>query len=268
MLYFADQPFHTKYQASNGDTVANLAKRRGFPNPGPLIAYPPNQPLFARKYGPNFLTVSRDFALSNGDSVYLPWREEALRNLVTAFEKLIKDIRKDSDDLINGLMKDKEDLESYLMKLDILAVASGSVIGTFTAAGVYAAELKGIESVLMKPLPLLKGPVGDFLLGRFLTVGGVVAVATDAPSASRKRWDTLRLVVRHTLNVPSPSYWASVIMAFKEGDADIWWSGPDHIVADKARDIAARAKSEIQNFQNGVDAAKRQLALSFYRYTI
>ncbi|HTV77322.1 MAG TPA: hypothetical protein VMF03_03635 [Steroidobacteraceae bacterium] len=262
--YFSDQPFHTKYQARAGDTVVNLASRRGFSNPGPLVAYPPNRALLARKFGPNFLAVSQEFPLSNGDLFYLPWREEALRNLVNVFEKLIADTRKDSDDMIQGLMKDKEELESFLMKLDIMAVASGAVIGTFAAAGVYAAELKGVESVYLTKI--IKSDVGDFLLGRFLNVGGVVSVATDAPSATRKRWDSLRLLVRHTLNVTSPSYWASIMVAISQGDADIWWSGPDHIAADKAREIAAHAKSEIQNFQNGVNAAKRQLALPFYRH--
>lgn len=265
-MYFADQPFHTKYHANAGDTVATLAKRRGFPNPGPLVAYPPNRQLFARKYGPNFLTVSRDFVLSSGDLFYLPWREEALRNLVTVFETLIEDTRKDAEEMINGLMKDKEELESFLMKLDILAVASGAVVGTFAAAGVYVAELKGAENVFLTPI--IKSQVGDFLFGRFLNVGGVLAVSTDAPSAARKRWDSLRLLVRHTLNVTSPSYWAAVLTAISQGDADIWWSGPDHIAESKAREIAARAKAEIRNFQNGVHAANKQLALPFYRHRI
>src|SRR4051794_40327220 len=98
-MYFADQPFHTKFHAIRRDSVVALAMRRGFGNPGPLVAYPPNRELFVRKYGPNFLDVSRDFAFSAGDLVYLPWSEAALRNLVIVFEKLIEDTRKDSDEL-------------------------------------------------------------------------------------------------------------------------------------------------------------------------
>lgn len=263
-MHFADQPYHTKYRVAPGDTATGLATRRGFLNPGPVVAYPPNRDLFAKRFGPGFLRLSQDFKLFQGDYIYIPWREEALKNLVVVFEKLSDDVRKDTEASIEELMKDKEDLEAYLTKLDILAVASGAVLGTFAAAGVYAAELSHVESFFLKKI--FDNQVGEFLLGRFLNVGGVISVATDAPSPVPKKWDTLRMIVRHTLNVTSPSYWAAVIVAIREGDSDIWLSGPGRIAQDRVRAIKARARHEISDLQNGVTAAKRQLALPFYRY--
>jgi hypothetical protein len=57
-------------------------------------------------------------------------------------------------------------------------------------------------------------------------------------------------------------------VAIGTGDAELWWKGPDHIVAAKAREIAARCKSEIKDHQDAVTAAKRQLALPFYKHRI
>jgi hypothetical protein len=265
-MRFADQPYHTKYHAASRDTISNLATRRGFSNPGPLVAYPPNRGFFVQRFGPGFLAVSQDFKLSQGDTIYLPWREEALKNLVVVFEKLIEGVRRDTETIKQGLKEDKEQLESYLTKLDIIAVASGAVVGTFAAAGVYAAELSHAESFFLKKI--FENQIGEFILGRFLNVGGVIAVATDAPSAVPKRGDTLRRIIRHTLNVTSPSYWASIIVAIREGDSDIWWSGPDHIAEDKIREISVRAEHEILDLQRGVTAAKRQLALPFYRHAM
>ncbi|WP_158879656.1 hypothetical protein [Rhodanobacter sp. L36] len=266
-MYYADQPFHTKYHANAGDTVAAMATRRGFPNAGPLVAYPPNQALFSSKYGSNYLNLSREFSLAPGDVVYLPWREDSLRNLVTAFEMLIKNINNDSEKMIAGLMKSKEELEHTLTMLDILSVASGATVATFGAAAAYrSAELVGTEAWYAKDI--FKNKIGDFILGRYLNVGGVAAVATDAPSAKSRSYDWVRLLVRHTLNVPSPSYWVGFIMAVQQGDYDLWWSGPDHVVENKLREIARRAKLEIQDYQKGVFAAKRQLALPFYQHRI
>jgi len=271
-MYFADQPFHSKYHANHRDSVVALAARRGFINPGPLIAYPPNRELFLRKGGPNFLYMSRDFPLTDGDTVYLPWSERALSNLVVVFEKLIEETRKDYEDMTKGLMLNKKELEDFLTTVDILSVCAGGVAGIAGTAAAYAAELKGIESIFFRALFKLgsenKNHLLDFAIGRTLTLGGVVAVATDAPSEELEGWDWFRVVIRNTLNIPSPSYIAALLVAIGTGDAELWWKGPDHIVAARAREIAARCKSEIKDHQDAVTAAKRQLALPFYKHRI
>ncbi len=121
--------FEDVYKVKAGDTLTAIAKSRGYKNPGPIVAYPPNSSMFPTR-------ASAD-KIRPGQRLLIPWHPDLLTKIVATSQALIDDITKTTTRLIEEQIHDKEELEEYLRKIDAInMIAQVHVsIGALVAEG-------------------------------------------------------------------------------------------------------------------------------------
>jgi hypothetical protein len=256
-MQYADQPFYTKYPVGIGDNLFKIANSRGFQNPGPIIAYPPNKALFQRRFGSAFLQVSRDFQLIPGDVLYIPWHPNTLLKTIATGEYLVEELKKDTALLIQEQIHTKEAMDSLLFKVDAanfltnIAAGIGGLARNYAGGG-YALSEKAVLEWFV-----------DYRLGTIAS--NITTMAVPSPSAPKRN---INFFVRHTLGPWNPSFWMGVVAAISEGDIDYYLYGHEAVVAKNVYKIQQQALRDVQQLQNRITAARRQLHAPFYQHRI
>jgi hypothetical protein len=244
MLLFCDI-----YKVKAGDTLYALGKKRGFDNPGPIVAFPANAALFRTPMSPNQLAINT--------TLRIPWHPSVLQKLIATSEFLIDDTADFTKELLEKEKKSHEDLEDFLFKID--AVNMIAQIGvSITSLGVEYVE-KGYE--------LTNKEVIKWLLAEnrpHLILGDVVPMVAD-PKEPKKDF---KFYMRHAFGPWTPSYWASVWAAASSGDMDVWLYGSSVIEQRNAYKIQAQADRDIAKLKEKIENLKWQLALPCYAYRI
>jgi hypothetical protein len=250
--------FHELYKVQPGDTLGKIGLGKGYSNPGPIAAYPPNQGFFKGR-SPNLIRPN--------DKFLIPWHPNKLRKLITWLEALVQDVTSTANKMINEEIENKEELEDFLLKID----AAGMLL-TFFVAGAFLAREgavvaseeipKGAEEAAKASEKIDKAMVKWFSITHGHLAADVILMSVPTPTPPAADW---KFFTRHVLGVLSPSYWASVVVAVKEGDVGIFYYGSQWTSYKDARKIADNAKLEIIKLQAPLRHARFQLDMPFYK---
>jgi hypothetical protein len=101
----------------------------------------------------------------------------------------------------------------------------------------------------------------EFEMGK--TMAEVVAMAADA---SKRPKTGILFVIRHTLGILSPGYWASVPMAFSQWDPGIWLFGPEGVANKRIEEMARQTRSYCFDLKLKMEDMISQLASPMYSY--
>jgi hypothetical protein len=240
-------PFHDLYRTKGVDAqeLFRVCKSHGYDNPGPIIAYPPNQSVFNTRQTPG--------KLPPGAQVLIPWHPTVLRKLIATSEFLAIEFAKDATRIIESQQGDKEDLERFLIKVDsvcLLINMGKSLTQLITEAkeGMTAAQA-----------------VAWFANSRLDLGKDIATLAIPAPDSPKRDF---KWVVRHTLGPWTPSFWASVYAAIKEGDSDIYSFGPAAETYKTKLRIKTEADRYIGVLRMRIAEARQQLGMPFYNHRV
>ena len=240
-------PYHDLYKVKSGDNLSRIAKAHGLQNPGPIVAYPPNQAYFRRR--------SPDL-IHPGDRILIPYCPDLLTKIMATSQHLASEIAKTATRLINQQQSSKKKLQEFLFMIDAANfLASMAVsIGTLAAQGARGAEMTSKEALMW---------LADYKAAQ---AGGIISTfVVPAPRSPKKDF---KFFVRHTLGPWNPSFWASVWVAVQEGDVDIYLYGPDATAYKTAQRIKKQADADIAKLNDRMAEARRQLAMPFYKHRI
>ena len=233
------------YTARGNDAAElnTLAKARGFSNPGPIVAFPPNSAIFPRNASPG--------ALRPRMQVLVPWRRDLLQKLIATMQHLAAEVAADAREIIESNRKSKEELEQFLILVDALCMLAnvGKGVGDLIAHGLKHGEMTSAQMVSW------------FLNSRLEMASDITTMAVPAPTEPKRDF---KFYVRHTLGPWTPSFWVSVAAAIKTGDVNIYLYGPAAIEYQTKMRIKNQADAEIRRLQTKIDEAKQQLAMPFY----
>lgn len=228
------------------DELLRIARRKGFTNPGPIVAFPPNAAVF--RNGVTLPTGSRV-------RLFVPWRPDLLRKMIATMKHLEREVAADARKLIAETAHSKRELEDYLIKIDSLCMLAN--IGR----GITSLVVEGLKGNEMTSEEL----VSWFLEDR-IDVGKDVATLA-IPSPERPKRD-FKFFIRHTLGPWTPSYWVTVIAAFKYHDSNIFLYGPAAVQWQTQQRIKSQADADIGRLQKKIAAARHQLAMNFYHFRV
>lgn len=250
--------FHELYTVRSGDTLGKIALRNGYRNFGPIVAYPPNQQFF-KKRSPNLLRPNERF--------FIPWNPNRLGKFITWQESLVEDVISTANKMIKEELADKEELEGFLLKVDTISmIATFFVAVGFLAregAAVAAEEIpKDAEEAAKQSEKISTAMAKWFAITHAHLAADVALMSVDPPDPPRADW---KFFTHHVLGFVSPSYWASAVVAVKEGDLGILLYGSQWISYKATKKIANDAKVEIIKLQAPLKHAQSQLDMPFYK---
>jgi hypothetical protein len=237
--------FHDVYTVKTGDSLIRIAKSKGYNNPGPIVAYPPNQAFFRGRS----LDVLRPY-----EKFFIPWNQDLLRKFIATMEDLIRSVNETATKLIEEEVKSREELESFLVMIDSINlilqihVSIGSLVVESSAHGFEMSSEKVLEWLADSHVHMY--------------AGDMVPLIVPAPLAPKKDY---KFFVRHTLGPWTPSYWASVYTAIKTGDMDLYLYGSGALTYRNAQKISQNAKLEVIKLQAPLSHARAQLTMPFYQ---
>ena len=238
--------FYDTYTARGNDVteITTLARRHGFDNPGPIVAFPPNQAVFPRAATPA--------AVPRGARILVPWNPRLLQKLIVTDEHLAGEVATRAQELIKDVKASKEELEQFLILVDAMCMLAnvGKNIGDLVAHGLKHSEMTSAQMI-------------NWLVNsRLELVGDITTLAVPAPERPKKDF---RFFIRHTLGPWTPSFWAAAYVAIKTGDVDTYLYGPAAVEYQTRVRIKRQADADIARLRTKVTDAKQQLAMPFYR---
>jgi hypothetical protein len=236
--------FHDAYHVKSGDNLTRIARAHLFDNPGPIVAYPPNASFFRNR---------SVHLIRPGETVLVPYHPDLLKKIIATSRHLIGEVSGFATQLIREQQADRKKLDEFLLKVDAVnfLASLGVGIGSLGVQGAKGAEMTSKQALLW------------LAESRAAVAGGVATMAIPAPDAPKRDF---KFWVRHTLGPWNPSFWASVIVAIKEKDVDIYLYGADATAYKAALKIKQQAEADIARLGQRVAEARRQLAMPFYRH--
>ena len=250
--------FHDIYKVQPGDTLGKVGLRKGYSNPGPIVAYPPNQGFFKAR-SPNLIRPN--------DKFLIPWHPNMLQKFITWQESLVRDVTSIANKLIKEELENTEELESFLLKIDAInMIATFFVSAGFLAregAVVAAEEIpKDAAKAAEQSKKISEAMVEWFADTHAHLAADVTLMSVPTPTPPAEDW---KFYLRHGLGFVTPSYWASVWVAAKQGDVGVYLYGSQWTSYKAAKRIADNAKLEVIKLQAPILHARSQLNMPFYK---
>lgn len=185
----------------------------------------------------------------------IPYHPDLLKKIIATSQHLIAEVTASATQMIAGENIHKKELEDFLFKVDAVNFLAGIGvgIGALTAQGARGAEMTAQEALIW------------LAESRVSIASGIATQAIPSPTAPRKDF---KFWVRHTLGPWNPSFWASVVVAIQEGDADIYLYGADATAHQTKLKIKQQADSDIARLTKRIDEARHQMGQSYYNQRI
>jgi len=239
-------PFHDTYLVKPGDNLTTIGKKYGLPNPGPIVRYPPNADRFRNK-SPNLIYPNEKFLI--------PWCPQILQKYIATSRHLINEVTKGATQLIHEQMHNTKELDNFLFLIDALNFLAGLTlsVGSLAVQGMKGLEMNSKQALLW--LVESRASLGS-------EIATMVIPSPTAPKKDFKFW------VLHALGPWNPSFWASVVTAYKEKDVDIYLYGSDAIAYKNSLRITRQAEADIAKLKGKIAEAEAQLNQPFYNHRI
>lgn len=234
-------------RGNDPNELAMLARSAGYPNPGPIVAFPLNSQVFPADASPA--------SLMPGSPIKVPWRPDLLRKLIATMQHLALEVATDAREMIEGAQKSKEELEQFLIMVDALCMLAS------VGKGVTELVVHGLRHGEMTAADMITWVVDS----RLDIANNIATLAIPAPSEPKRDF---KFYVRHTLGPWTPSFWASVAAAIKTGDVNIYLYGPAAIDYQTKMRIKNQADADIQRLRVKIKTAQEQLDMRFYTVQI
>lgn len=239
-------------------TWFQVARSTGFDDPGPILAYPPNIARWRTSENP-------DGTVAAGREVLIPFKTSTLERMIAAARSAITDSAIQAEKLIAMVKADGDQINRVFATADIAA----AVIGAFASIGVGISQA---GKAAQAPISFSGAAAEEEVLvmlkdGIAPRVSNIVTTITPTPDpaggSGAGHW--FKLIVRHTLGPWNPSFWASVALAIKEDNADIYIYGMDAFTAQQTRQIANQAKAQIGKWKEQIKDMAEQKDAAFNR---
>jgi hypothetical protein len=251
--------YHNLVNVPKGMTWWNAAQKLAFDNPGPLLNYPPNSDRFITSVDP-----MAEIPTYLGQ-LFVPYKRESLDRMIAAAQDAILDVNRRAAELIAMVKVDGDKVNQVFATADIAAMllnalagvglAASTSVKTANAATATAADVMSEEAVMA----MLKEGLPSRAANVITTL-----VPTPDPAQGSGVGHYAKLIIRHTLGPWNPSFWASVALAIKEDNADIYIYGPDAWTAQQTRKIANQANNTAKDLMAQVNDMKEQRKAGFY----
>jgi len=254
--------FHDLYETSQPEYLTSLlCNKYGYtdPNPGPVVAYPPNLFLFP---------TGIPGKLEQGTRIAIPWTRERLEKQIKIDLTWIADRKAAASRAIAGLNKEYKGAAWVGQAVDVAAFVILFATGIAKTAAQY---VKALE----KPAALAK--LGTELAFETKVAGGQglgAVVGLDPSAFTGKGGEPWKNVVRHATNLASPSYWAAIFITLFGGKEyrsegwEIWKHGLDTVHERNIERIIKDLQSDAGGMALKISAMDRQTKMPFYKYRI
>jgi len=253
--------FHERYRIQAGDNLTKVGRAKGFDNPGPIVAYPPNATFFRGR--------SLDM-MRVGEQFLIPYRPDLLRQIIRTSQELIPQVAQMAKELMDAEKRNKKTLENFLMAIDAINFVAGlgASLGMQSAKSAAAAS-RAAGAGADDAARMAEQSADDILKWLKETstsvAGGTTTMVVPAPTAPKQDFS---FWVRHTLGPWNPSYWTSVFAAVKENDLDLYLYGADAVTYRNCKKIQEQADEDIDRLKQKMQAAEQQLTMPFYSHRI
>jgi hypothetical protein len=256
--------FHDVYTVQPGDSLSKIGHRKGFRNPGPIFAYPPNQGFFKGR-SPDLIRPKERFLI--------PWLPDKLQKFITWQDALIQDVKVLANKMIKEELTKKEELEDLMMKLDAItmvacffvAVGFAAREGTVVLAEKMPAAAEEAAKAAAKQSAEIDSKMVEYFADTHFHLAADITLMSAPPEPSTSDW---KFYARHAFGMWTPSYWGSVAGAVRAGDVGVYLYGSEWTQYKNAQNIANNAKLAIIKAQAPIMHARCQLAMPFYRTRI
>ncbi len=256
--------FHDMYKPGRDEVLRHVLSGHRFgwngSNPGPIVAYPVNRPLFP---------LGVPDTISAGTGIAIPWTQHRLKTEIALTQDLIEGRKQTLTRSVQALRKGEADVSKVAVTVDVIAAVLTLKLGTAKLAMQTQKVLAATTAKKAAELATKVGVSGTRAISGVAMYTGVKTIVGLDPSAfvgrGRSWW---QVASRHALGITSPSYWASLAASAWTGDWDFWKYGSTAV---RDREIAARLRiftKEVAGFTLKIAALDQQYHMPFYRYRI
>jgi hypothetical protein len=255
--------FHDLFETGKPEYLSTLLLNKyGYvdPNPGPVVAYPPNLGLFP---------VGIPELLPTGTQIAIPWTRTRIQKQIGIDTTLLRERKDGAARAVKALTRSFDEANRVGMTVDVVAAVALLMFG----AGKMAADVQKVLSAGTASAKLTAAQVEQIVLNMKKTAvlgsypGISVAVGLD-PTAFVGKGAWWQNLVRHTLSLTSPSYWASAVASAWTGDWDLWKYGAEGVRDQGVARILRNFAKEAGGITLRIAAMKRQFDMRFYDYRV
>ncbi len=250
--------FYDLYQAQSTEALSRLLVGKfgwNLPNPGPIIAFPPNRAL----------VVEFSETLTPGTRLAVPWTQLRLHRQIGLVQQDIRERSEAVKKTVQTVAANSKELNDTAMTVDAICACCTLVVGLGTAAvGTYKALASTEKAAAMARGLQTAGVVGG--LGFYNGVKTLAGLDPGAFVGRSQAWYSVLL--RHSMGLLSPSYWASLYASAKTGDWDLWKYGGQAIDNKVIQDSLRTLTREVLQRNIQMAAMSRQSKMPFYGYRV
>lgn len=248
--------FHDLFETSQPEYLTTLLHNKyGYddPNPGPVVAYPPNLFLFP---------VGIPGLLPPKTKIAIPWIPPRLLKQIQIDLTWIVERKEAADRAIKRLNDAYSKAAWTATAVDVAAMVVLFHVGIAKTASAYVKALDN-PALLAK---IGKAAAADAAKTAPNTIKNVASL--DPSVFTGKGSQTWRNLVRHALNLTSPSWWAALGAGLWTGDWDVWKYGLDTVHDRDVDKILRHFQEEAAGLAHQIAAMERQLNMPFYKYRV
>ncbi len=255
--------FHDLFETQKPEYLSTLlANKYGYvdPNPGPVVAYPPNFSLFP---------VGIPELLPAGTKIAIPWTRARLQKQIGIDETLMRERKAAAVRAVKALNASYNEASRVGQTVDAVAAVALLMFG----AAKMAMEVQKVLSVGTASAKVTAREAQQIVLnmkktGMLGSYPGINVVLGLDPTAFVRKGTWWQNLVRHSLSLASPSYWASAAASAWTGDWDLWKYGAEGVRDQGVARILRNFAKEAAAIALRIAAMKRQSDMPFYNYRV
>jgi len=248
--------FHDLFETRRPEFLSRMLVGKfgyGNSNPGPVVAYPPNAALFP---------VGIPEALPPRTGIAVPWTRARLLKEIGLANTRMRETNGAAVRAVKSLNASYGEAEKLGLLVDAISTAALLVFGlTKMAMDGY----KAAAGTMKEAQKIARGMATSSSLKGYAGVSAVIGISPTTFVGNGTGWQNL---LRHSLSLASPSYWASLVASAWTGDWDLWKYGAESVRNQGvARVLRNLAKDQTATAAR-IAAMERQKGMSFYRYRV